>query len=351
MQQQKFITTDIGSAWTKVFLASLDAESRIEVEKSFRMPTSTGHLSLAVDLLLAEIPEPETSKIFVSNIEEVEKIAKEKTADFVTEKDVKGPLAEFFKEADSDFALLDAGASNLAEIFETEIVGRFLTFPVTAVGLEDYLGNKKLRHHILPVGPKELEIEEALLREVFVKHFSSRSKEKKISIVATGGALSGTPNISRVALLVLDILEKGDIAQVYFDREGFLPSFGALLTKNKQLQVANLGGWLEPLGAFISLGGGSSIGLDWGYSQLQKVDIEAEEISLVPAPAEQNMELSLPTNAKEKKTVSITGGTLGIFLDARTKPLGLSFGQESSRDKISSWRRDLEKAVTTKEVF
>jgi len=351
MHQQKFITIDIGCTWSKAFLVSVDEKDCVQVEQSARLPTTTGNLLVGLEVLLSEIPEKDVPIIFVGSLPEVENLAKEKKADFVTEKDVKQALLEFFKEAGSNVFILDSGASNFKEAFKVEDVGKFLTFPITSVSLDDFLGNKMLRLHNLPNTPRELEIEESFLRDVFAKNFLGRTKEKKLSILLTGGAFSGAPSIARVALLVLDILEKGDIAQVRFDREFFLPSFGALLTKHKQLQVASTGNWLEALGAFVSLGGSSSINLDWGYSQLQKVDIEAEEISLIPAPPEQVIELSVPLNNKEKKTISLLGGSLGIFLDARTKPLGLAFGQDSSRNRVLSWRKDLEKAVTTKEVF
>jgi len=344
---EKFITIDIGSTWSKLFIVSLDPQNVLSVERSIRLPTSIGDLSITVRSLLSQIPVGEGPKLFVSNLEGVEKLAKDSGAEFIKEEEVREGLANFLKEADSDCIILDAGATNLAADFVAENVGKFLTFPINEITLENFFGNRRFRPHILPKNTKELEIEEAFCRSYLGVRFSARPKNQKVLVAASGGVISGTPSLARAALLILDILEEGDVAQVFFDREFFLPSFGALLARYKQLQAVNLGAWFESLGAFVSLGGTPQVSLDWGYSEVQAVELGAEEISLIPAPASQRITLSFnaPPASKEKKSFLISGGSLGILLDARSKPLPLTFGQEASRNKIVAWQKELEKVA------
>jgi hypothetical protein len=344
---QKFVTVDVGSAWTKLFVVNLDEQNTLFVERSARLPTCVEDLSITVSTLLSEAPREDIPKLFVSDLSEVEKLAKDAGAEFVKEEEVKDPLVGFLREADSDCIILDAGAGNLSVNFDTEYVGKFLTFPINEISLENFFGNRRFRPHILPGNTKELEIEEAYARSYLAEQFAGRSKENKVQVVLSGGVLSGTPSLARVALLILDILEAGDTAQVFFDREFFLPSFGALLARYKQLEAANLGSWFQALGAFVSLGGGGQVGLDWGYSELQRVELAEGEISLVPAPAEQRINLSLiwPPGTKEKKSFLVGGGSLGLLLDARNKPLPLSFGQEASRHRVAFWHKELEKVT------
>ncbi|OGY22072.1 MAG: hypothetical protein A2126_02170 [Candidatus Woykebacteria bacterium GWB1_45_5] len=345
--QQKFVTIDIGSSWTKLFLVNLDEQNLLNVERSVRLPTSLDDLSITINSLLSQIPKENGPKIFVSNLEGVEKLAKEAKAEFVKEEEATGHLTNFLREADSDCVVLDAGASNLGSHFVTEAVGKFLTFPINEITLENFFGNRRFRPHILPKNTKELEIEEAYARNYLAECFSGRPKEKKVLVAASGGPISGTPSLVRAALLISDILGAGDVAQVFFDREFFLPSFAALLARYKQLEAANLGAWFEPLGAFVSLGGSSQLSLDWGYSETQEAELGPDEISLIPAPTGQRINLSftLPPAAKEKKTFSVTGGSLGILLDARAKPLPLSFGQETSRHQVAAWQKEVEKVA------
>jgi len=349
MTGQKFITIDVGSTWTKAFLVNVTAETRIDIEKSSRLPTSRGELPYAINILLSNLGEKETPKIFVSRLPEVEKIAEEQKGDFVKEESAKQALANFLKEASSETVILDGGAANLEQDFSAVGSGKFLSFPFSEIYLENFFGNRKVRSHILPKDTKELEIEEAFLRTSFMKAVAGR--DKKILIAATGGILSGTPKLSRLGLLILDILEENVVAQVFFDREFFLPSFGALLVRHQQLQVAMVGDWFESLGALVSLGGPAAVTLDWGYSQVQQVELESDEVSLIPAPAGQKIDLTFTKEPKEKKGFTITGGSLGILLDSRLKPLSLTFGQESSRNRVAAWRQELEKAELTKEAF
>ena len=351
MPNQKFVTIDIGSAWTKAFLASLDSDNKLIVEKSARLPTSWGDFSLATTLLVSKISEPAATKIIVSHFPEVEKLAKKIGTDFVTETEAAAALVKYFKSSSENFFILDAGASSLRENFKTEDVGKYLTFNANPLFLENFIGKKRYKPHILPADSNELEIEEALVRSNFQAKLFGRNKTKKSLITVTGGAISGTPRLSRAALILLDILDSEEVVQVRFDRDFFLPSFGALLAKFKRLHTSSYGKWLEDLGAFVSLGQALPIELDWGYSQLQKVEMAPGEISLVPSPAEQKIKLTFVTKEKEKRKFEINGGSLGVVLDSRVKHLQLSFGQAESRRMMTEWLKQIEQAEITKEAF
>ncbi|MEX0621498.1 MAG: hypothetical protein WD187_00680 [Candidatus Woykebacteria bacterium] len=351
MPQQKFITIDIGSAWTKAFLAGLDSENNISIEGSARLPTSSGNFSFATSLLLKKIGQEEAPKIFVSSISQVEDVAKKYKAAFVAEEEAATALVKFIKKGDASVSVLDAGASNLHESIHAGDVGKYLTFGSSEIFLENFFGKKRFKPHLLPIDTKELEIEEAFLRHVFISKLSNQNTSKKMLIIATGGMISGAPRLSRIALLILDVLGPGVVAQVVYDREFFLPSFGALLAKYKQFEMATPVGWLDDLGAFVSLGGTKRLELDWGYSQMQQIELEDGEISLIPAPKEQKIEMSILGDKKEKKKYSVNGGSLGVVLDARQKPLPLDFGHSESRRLMSSWLKELEQAEINKEAF
>ncbi|OGY25296.1 MAG: hypothetical protein A2Z11_02960 [Candidatus Woykebacteria bacterium RBG_16_43_9] len=351
MPEQKFLTIDIGSAWTKAFLVNIDSENNVNIEQTYRLPTSWGDFSIATKLLRNQIPSGEATKLFVSHLPEVEGLAKKEGGEFVKEQDAAEALVKFLKKSDTNVSILDGGASNLHERTQAEDVGKYLTFASSAIFLENIIGKKKFKPHLLPTDTKELEIEEAFLRTTFSEKLSKQAINKKILIAATGGMISGSPRLSRIALLILDILGSGSVAQVIFDREFFLPSFGALLSKYKQLQMSTPGQWLEELGTLASLGGSQKLDLDWGYSQLQQVELSEGEISLIPAPKEQKIKLTLSHSNKEKRDYDIVGGSLGIVLDARSKPPPLVFGQAQSRKNMTTWLKELERAEINKEAF
>ncbi len=350
MPNQQFLTIDVGSAWTKAFLVNF-ADNYVNVEKSVKLPTSWGDLSFSVNLLLSQILQKDVTKIFISNLPEVEKIAEKNGGQFVREDTAATNLVRYFKVSNSGFIILDAGASNFKQPFLIEDVGKYLTFQANSIFLENFIGKKRYQAHVLPVDTKELEIEEAFLRSIFKAKLSGRSSGKQNIIALSGGVISGTPKLSRVALILLDIHERMDVSQVLFDREFFLPSFGALLSTYKQLQTANVGPWLENMGTLVSLGGKMAADLDWDYSQIQKIELEEGEISLVPVPKEQKIKLSLVTSEKNKSLYEVGGGTLGLVFDARIKPLPIAYGQNESRKLMTDWLKQVEEAELSKEVF
>jgi len=330
MPEQKFLTIDIGSAWTKAFIVNIDSQNTVQIEQSYRLPSSWGDFSASVKLLQNKFPVKGLTKIFVSHLPEVEALAKKEEAIFVREEDAAQALVRYLKKGDSNVTILDGGASNLHEQTQAENVGKYLTFASSVIYLENLIGKKKFKPHLLPTDTKELEIEEAFLRSAFADKLINLLSHKKILLVVTGGMISGAPRLSRIALLILDIMAPGTLAQVMFDREFFLPSFGALLAKYKQLQVSNPGKWLDDLGIFVSLGGPQKVELDWGFSQLQQVELADGEISLIPAPKDQKIKLTLPLHKNDKRHYNILGGSLGVVLDARRKPLPLVFGQTAN---------------------
>lgn len=351
MPASKFFTIDIGSAWTKAFLVSLDEKSNVEVQNTFKFPTSHTDFSITVKALMNSISSENLPFMVVSRLKEAEQLAKDFRALFVPEEKANTALIDYFKKIEKQVVILDAGASHLNTKIEAKEIGKHLSFPTSDIEIENFLGNKNLRPHSIPVNVKELEIEEAFYRNLFFSFMMNKvNQEEKLLLIATGGILSGTPNIYRLALLILDILGSGQVAQIYFDREFFLPSFGALLSEYKQLQLSDTGMWLDHLGAFISLGSPLKVDLDWGYSIQQKIELTEGEIALVPTPSSQRIGLEF-TFESRKRTYNLEGGSLGLLFDAREKPLLLSFGQESSRKKISQWLKQIEESRLAEEAF
>ena len=350
MPASKFFTIDIGRAWTKTFLISLDEKSNVEIQKSLKFPTPHTDISTTTKNLISELANEKLPTVVVSRLKEAEQLAKEIEAIFVHEEKASASLVDYFKKIEKQVVILDAGASHHDTKIETKEIGKYLSFSTSEVALENFLGNKSFRLHTIPVNVRDLEIEEAFYRNLFLGSMANTSPEEKLLLVATGGILSGTPNIYRLAMLLLDILGNGQVAQVYFDREFFLPSFGALLSEYKQLQLSEAGEWLDHLGAFVSLGSPLSVDLNWGYSLQQKIELTNEEIALVPTSRDQKIKLEF-TFENKKRGYNVAGGSLGLLFDAREKPLLLSFGQESSRSKVSSWLKQIEESRMAEEAF
>ena len=353
MPEQKFITIDIGSAWTKVFLVSIDTKNTLNLDKSLRLPTATHDPALSANLLLEELGKVDAPKIFVSSLKHAQEVAKSYNAELVKEEDITRALLDFFKIPSLDLVIFDGGATGLSSLASSEVpatgekleikeIGKFLPFLIGDINLENFLGNRMHFPHIIPKNSKELDIEEAIIRNLLSPKISGKQSKKDKFLLLTGGLLSDTPSINRIASLVADCLDAPEVVRVLLDRKFFLPSFGALLTAYKQLKVAVPGPWLEILGTFVSLGAPLPVKLDWGYSQEQQIELSANEIVAIPAGQNQKIDLEI-TLGKEKKSSQIFGGSLGILFDAREKPLVLTFGQDSSIKKVANWKQTFDK--------
>ncbi len=348
-QTQKFITIDVGKAWTKVFLAKISSDNILDIESSSRLPTSYPDLAFSIKSQLNNIKEKDIKMLLVSGLEQAEIVAKNIGADFVKEEMAVASLVEFFKRSGEKVAILDAGASNFDITVDTKEIGKYLSFSIAETALENFLGNKAARPHHLPRNIKELEIEESFFKKIYEDKLA-QSEKKKFFLVVTGGLFSDTPDVSRLSLVLLDILKENQIAQVDFDREFFLPSFGALLSSFKRLEIVVPGQWLDRLGSFVSLGGPKNVKLDWGFSQMQEVELSSDEIAFIPAERDQKIEIEF-ASGREKIRTTCFGGTLGIVLDSRPKPLGLVFAQEASRKKVVAWLKTIQKNRSSKEAF
>ena len=124
MPDQKFITIDIGSAWTKAFLVKLDPENRINIENSLRLPTSWGDFSISVDNLLSKFSQKDSPKTFVSQFAEVETLAAKEQGSFVKEEEAASHLAKYFKIGHQNVSIIDGGASNFKGVFPAEEIGK-----------------------------------------------------------------------------------------------------------------------------------------------------------------------------------------------------------------------------------
>lgn len=339
----KTFIVDIGRSYTDAFVVDNDKNSLV-IEKKTSLPTSNGNL----EFTLAKISEQlkvskEMPKIFTGSLPEAETLAKNFDAFFVSQEEAtREALACLDKSGFKKPIVLDAGSYNYTPTIKMNQIGAFLTKEVTEAEIENYFGNKSIKPQSLPAKPLDLEIEEAFYRIVFSRNNEFVSdKRDVVNLVISGAYFSHAPKKTRLALVILDILSKGRVAQVRLDTKLFLHSFGALLKKHP-----NIADWevdfLKEIGAFISFGGHGRVMLDYGFSDSQEISIIEDEIALLPSPKEQKIKITFLDN-KEKKKITVNGGSFGVLLDGRTKPLKLAYDRAESRAALQRWQEAIEK--------
>lgn len=337
----KTIVLDVGKSWTKSFSVTND-KNKLVIEKKVSLPTTIGDLSFSVDRLLKELKATKQTPFVVTGaLPEAEGLAKNLDGVYVDSFNAQSSFSQWLgKSGFKSPVLLDTGEYSYAANLKINQIGAFLTNEVNEADIENYFGNKSLKPQAIPITKNELEIEEAFYRVAFAQNRQFLNSRNVINILVTGAFFSISPQKSNLALILLDILSKGRVAQVKLDKSQFLHAFGALLKKHPEIADWETS-FLQDLGAFISFGGKGKVMLDYGFTENQELEIVEDEIALVPAPSKQTIEVTFLEKNKER--LSLHGGSFGVLLDGRVKPLKLAFGRQDSRESMKRWQNAIEK--------
>ncbi|MEX0616916.1 MAG: hypothetical protein WD231_03860 [Candidatus Woykebacteria bacterium] len=337
---EDYLILDIGTSWTKAFLVSGVPQGLIK--EAIMLPTSQEDIRYSSGTLIKAISSKAKSPriLVTSTFNEAEALAKPLSATFVSKEIVSKELSDWFAlQSLVNPTLLDGGASNYLRNFRVSDVGAFLSFRMSEIELENFIGNKALFSQSIPENKNYLEIDEALLRAAFSIYPDLHNPTKFNTVIVTGGLFSWEQKPTRVALLLLDLMAFGKVVQVLQDQRAFLNSYGALISQKKDFKGIDFS-ILKNLGVLVSLGGAGKVSLDYGLAQIQEVVITENEIALIPV--EESQKVNLTIHYKQKVKFSVSGGKWGIILDGRRKPLNLEFGQERSRAQVSSWQQALD---------
>ncbi len=337
----KTIIIDVGKSWTKAFRVSND-KNKLVIEKKVSLPTTVGDISFSADLLLKDLKATKQIPIVVTgSLPEAENLAKDLDGLYVDAYNAEDSFSKWLSKNDfKSPVFLSTGEYSYAANLKINQIGAFITAEVNETDIENYFGNKSLKPQAIPTTPVDLEIEEAFYRVAFAHNKNFQNAKNVINIVVTGAFFSLDPQKSKLALIILDILSKGRVAQVKLDRYQFFHGFGALLKKHPEIADWETN-FMQDLGAFISFGGRGRVMLDYGFTENQELEITEDEIALVPAPSKQKIEITFME--KEKKRVTLHGGSFGVLLDGRTKPLKIAFGRADSRAAMKRWQAAIEK--------
>jgi hypothetical protein len=248
-----------------------------------------------------------------------------------------------------------------------ERVMRWLPFEMEPDDARDILFNKSLHPVSLPQTWQDLLLEYALAREVMRQviaqarpgwlrgghHLLAHTPQWDL-ILGAGRTLTRTPHPGYAALLLLDALEPVGVSQIALDIGGIAATLGAVAA-TRPLAAAevvehdaflNLGTVVAPLGT--ARPGEIALRLKVHYPSGRVVQHEVAygSIELVPLGAGERATLELhPTHRFDMGlgepgrgvTAEAEGGTLGLVIDARGRPLELPADGPGRRQLIQEW--------------
>ena len=263
---------------------------------------------------------------------------------------------------------LGRGLLDLLKSVSVKQIADWLPVEVSEDYLTDYIYNKSISPGSLPVTPEDLAIELALTRQVIRSGLAlatanfprgiQRSGESQFPmfepILAAGSVLTQGPSPAHSLLTLLDALQPVGVTTVVLDQSNLTAPLGAVARLNPVMVVQVL-----ESSAFLSLAtiispaaqvrpGTPILRLRVTYESGDETSFEIKQGSLeaLPLPMGQSARLRLqPLHRADVGmggpgrggSVKVVGGTLGVVIDARGRPLRLPEDVGRRRELYKKW--------------
>ncbi len=259
---------------------------------------------------------------------------------------------------------LGAGLEGLLKQTRPQDLQRWLPVDVSSDEMIDYLWQKTLYPHSLPMTSTTLAIELAAAREI-LRLASTQMQERYPSLnmsfepIFVGGAVFAQAASPTQALMtILDGLQPTGITTIFIDPYGLMSALGAVAPSNSILPVQILeSGAFQNIGSVIAPVSNTRVGTTIMRARLVFEDgnetrMEIKQGSIVPLPirhgqvARVYLEGLRGTEIDPRRRTSggfrIIGGVCGALIDARGRPLHLPAEPNHRRERLLRWSQAVE---------
>jgi hypothetical protein len=261
---------------------------------------------------------------------------------------------------------LGSSAGTLLNVTGAKAIRDWLPFYISDNEIVGYALNKSLRPATIPDTPRALYIEHAFLRAAIrALLYASRPAwtpgyaldDPKAPlpafrrIIGAGGAMANTGRPGMGAMLLLDALQPSGIAQLQIDANALIPALGAIARINPEavVQLLDAGG-LEDLCTSISISGRPRPNRKVARVTVTKENGETEKHTIMggtlwvyplsiglKATVRVSVRRGLNIGGKRKIKVEVEGGTAGLIVDARGRPLPLARDPKGLAAQLPEW--------------
>lgn len=253
-----------------------------------------------------------------------------------------------------------------------EAIARWMPEPVGHDEVRGMFINQEVRPASIPQEPRELWLEQALVREAIrttleVAHPGWKPDAAQLyphllplcdTIVVGGGALVHAPYPGQAALLVLDAVEPIGVTTLVLDAYELAPALGNVAGIKPLAAVETLdSGALVTLATVVAPVGDARPGdvilkVQVAYDDGRSLSAEVEygNLEVLPLPPGQQAVLELRPLRRfdvglggpgKGGKLRINGGLAGLIVDARGRPLHLPDQPEQCQLKMQQWLQDV----------
>jgi hypothetical protein len=235
-------------------------------------------------------------------------------------------------------------------------LARLLPLAIDELAVADALQNLRARPGTLPQTEDELAIMHAAARQLLAQGAADEGAILGIDLlIGSGRTLAAAPRPGQAAQLLLDGVRPLGVTELAIDGAGALPPLGALDDAEIREGIGMLrDDLLTPLGAAVVCRGGQPGQVAMrvtahraGWPTTGPVELRNGQLQLLPLGRGQSAELEIELEAgvtlggprrARRAQVTVTGGALGLILDARDIPLSLPRRADDRRAVLAGWR-------------
>jgi hypothetical protein len=257
--------------------------------------------------------------------------------------------------------------SGMLQYTSIEDIGRWLQMDISANTLREYLFQKSIYPAAIPATKDEQAMAQAIVRQALYlavrlaqKNFPANIRAARADqmppfdlIIGGGGAISDGTSLGQSLLLLLDAIQPVGILPILLDQNNLLPMLGAAASRNHYLpvQVIESGAFIG-LGTVLSVIANANYGdpvlrarLTYADGTEARAEVKSGGLEILPLPSGQSARLSLqPLHRADaglgpgkNGATTVTGGALGVVIDARGRPLNLPSDPVRRRELMKRW--------------
>jgi len=268
---------------------------------------------------------------------------------------------------------LGASLPGLIQHTKLDSISRWLPEEISDADILNYVHNKASYPATIPAEKDELLLEFALAREIMRSslRLARRGWPRKGNlrdsmllppmepILAAGGILARAPHPGYTALAILDAFQPVGITTLVLDPHGLTSALGVAAgpAPMVSVQVLNSGNYVS-LGTVVSPVGGGKLGrpvlnvrLDTeGEGEGMEGEVRAGQLVMLPLRLGESGRLTLRPEKDydvgfggpgKAGALRVSGGILGLIIDARGRPLILPQDPEARRELAGKWLWDI----------
>jgi hypothetical protein len=262
---------------------------------------------------------------------------------------------------------LGENLAGLLQHTDIEDIMRWLQLDISANMLREYMFQKSLYPASIPATKEEVAITQALARQALYLAVRTVQKDFPVHarptrngvmppldlILGAGGVISEGTSLGQSLLLLLDAIQPVGIMPVLLDQNNLLPLLGVAASRSHYLpvQVIESGAFIG-LGTVISVIASANYGdqvlrarLSYADGTEARAEVKFGGLEILPLPNGQTARLSLQPFHRadaglgpgKNGTVTVTGGALGVVIDARGRPLQIPNDPVRRRELMKRW--------------